>query len=55
MLTHRDQDRMANIFKCISFNEDFRTSIKISLKFIPKGPIVNNVGIGLGYGMVQNR
>ena len=30
-----------NIFKCIFFNENVRISIKISLKFVPKGPINN--------------
>ena len=30
-----------NIFKCIFLNENVRISIKISLKFVPKGPINN--------------
>ena len=30
-----------NIFKCIFLNENVRTSIQISLKFVPKGPIDN--------------
>ena len=30
-----------NIFKCIFFNENIWTLIKISLKFVPKGPINN--------------
>ena len=29
----------ADIFKCISWNENVWISIKISLKFVPKGPI----------------
>ena len=29
-------------FKCIYVNENVRISIKISLKFVPKGPINNN-------------
>ena len=29
-------------FKCIFLNENIRISIKISLKFLPKGPINNN-------------
>ena len=29
-------------FKCIFWNENVRVSIKISLKFVPKGPINNN-------------
>ena len=32
---------MAAIFKCIFFNENVYISIKISLKFVPKGPINN--------------
>ena len=31
-----------NIFKCISLNEKFYILIKISLKFVPKGPIDYN-------------
>ena len=30
-----------DIFKCISLNENFWIPIKISLKFVPKGPINN--------------
>ena len=30
-----------NIFKCVCFNEDFWLSIKVSLRFVPKGPIDN--------------
>ena len=30
-----------NIFKCIFINEKFCISIRISLKFVPKGPIDN--------------
>ena len=30
-----------SIFKCIFFNENFWIPIKISLKFVPKGPINN--------------
>ena len=32
---------LADIFKCIFLNENVLISIKISLKFIPKGPINN--------------
>ena len=32
---------MDAIFKCIFLNEDVWISIKISLKFVPKGPINN--------------
>ena len=31
-----------NIFRCIFMNEKFEILIKISLKFVPKGPIGNN-------------
>ena len=34
-----------NIFKCIFLNENVRISIEISLKFVPKGPINNIVGL----------
>ena len=30
-----------DIFKCIILNENVRISIKISFKFVPKGPIDN--------------
>ena len=32
---------MADIFKCIFLNENVQILIKISLKFVPKGPINN--------------
>ena len=32
---------MTAIFKCIFLNENVRSSIKISHKFVPKGPIDN--------------
>ena len=31
-----------DIFKCVFFNENGRISLRISLKFVPKGPINNN-------------
>ena len=34
-----------DIFKCIFMNENILISIKISLKFIPKGPIDNNTAL----------
>ena len=45
-LTHLPLDKMAailadGILKCIFFNENFRILIKISLKFVPKGPMDN--------------
>ena len=47
MLTHLPLDKMAailadDIFKCIFVNEKYHILIKISLKFVPKGPIENN-------------
>ena len=46
-LTHLPLDKMAailadDIFKCIFVNENFSILIKISLQFVPKGPINNN-------------
>ena len=45
-LTHLPLDKMAanltdDIFKCIFINEKFCISIRISLKFVPSGPIDN--------------
>ena len=47
-LTHWGQDKWMpfgnfadDIFKCIFFNENVWIPIKISLKFVPKGPINN--------------
>ena len=34
-----------NIFRCIFVNEKFCIFIKISLKFVPKGPIDNNLAL----------
>ena len=45
LLTHWDWDKMATFsqttFKRIFSNENVRVSIKISLKFVPQGPINN--------------
>ena len=45
-LTHWGRDKNGrhftyDIFKCIFLNENVRISIKISLKFVPNGPINN--------------
>ena len=45
-IQHTEADKMAtisqnHIFKCIFLNENVRISIKMSLKFVPKGPIDN--------------
>ena len=47
-LTHLPLDKMASIlanmfFKCISFNENDRIPIKISLKFVSRRPIDNKL------------
>ena len=34
-----------DIFMCIFLNEKFCISIKISLKFVPKGPVDNNAAL----------
>ena len=44
-----------DIFKCIFVNEQFCVLIKISLKFVPKGPIDNNTARGLENGLAPNR
>ena len=44
-----------NIFKCIFVNEKFCIPIQISLKFVPKDPIDNNLGTGLDNGLAPNR
>ena len=40
-----------DIFKCIFVNEKFRTLIKISLRFVPRGPI----DVGLDNDLAPNR
>ena len=40
-LTHWGRDKLADIFTRIFFNENVWISIKILLKFVPKGPINN--------------
>ena len=47
LLTHWGRDKMAatladDIFKCIFLDENIWISIRISLKFVPKGPIDKN-------------
>ena len=44
-----------DIFNCILLNENVWILVKISLKFVPKGPIDNNPGIGLDNGLAPNR
>ena len=51
-LTHLPLDKIAailadNIFKCIFLNDKFCILIKISLKFVPRGPIYNNPALVL--------
>ena len=38
-LTGLPRDKMAAIFRCIFVNEKFCILIKISLQFVPRGPI----------------
>ena len=40
-LTHWGREKMAATFQRIFFNENVWVSIKISLKFVPEGPINN--------------
>ena len=44
-----------DIFKCIFFNENVWISIKISLKFVAKGPINNIPPLGSDNGLVPFR
>ena len=41
LITHWGPDKMDAIFKWIFLNEDVWLSLKVSLKFVPKGPINN--------------
>ena len=45
---------MANIFKCIFFNENAWISIKISMQFVLKCP-VNTTSVGSDNGLVLTR
>ena len=56
-LTQFPLDKMAAdyIFRCIFMNEKFCILIKISLKFVPKGPIDINPGFGLDDGLAPHR
>ena len=44
-LPHWGRGKMDAIFKHIFFNENVRISIQISLKFVPDGPINNNLAL----------
>ena len=44
-----------NIFKCIVLNENVWIVIKISLKFVPKGPNNNIPAFSLDNGLVPSR
>ena len=44
-----------DIFKCIFLNENFLIAIKISLKFVPKGPINNIPTIGSDNGFSRRQ
>ena len=50
ILIHLSLDKMAanladDIFKCASVNEKFYILIEICFKFVPKGPIDNNLAL----------
>ena len=40
-LTQKGRHSADDIFKCIFLNENVWISIKVSLRFLPKGPILN--------------
>ena len=44
-----------NIFRCIFVNEKIYILTKISLKFVPKGPLDNKPSIGLDNGLAPNK
>ena len=44
-----------DICRCIFVNEKFCILIKILLKFVPKGPIDNNLAFGLDNGLAPIR
>ena len=44
-----------DIFKCIFLNENIWISIRISVKFVPKGPINNISIIGSDNGLAPTR
>ena len=60
-LTHLPLDKMAALladdnFKCIFLNENDRTPIRISLKFVPRSPIDNEPAlVQVMAGLVPNR
>ena len=56
LLGHDGRHFADNIFRCIFVNEKLRIVIKISLKFVPNGPIdnINPALIGLDNGLAPN-
>ena len=44
-----------DIFKCILLNSNVIILIEISQKFVPQGPIINIIIIGLDNGLAPNR
>ena len=48
------RDFANEIFKCIFLDENIWISIKIPLKFVPKGPIDKKVSFGSGDGLVPS-
>ena len=43
------------LFKCIFLNENAWISIKILLKFVPRGPLLQYCSTGLDNGLVPSR
>ena len=44
-----------DVFKYIFMNEKFSILLRISLKFVPNGPIDNNPAFGFDNGLAPNR
>ena len=55
MLRQNGRHFADDIFRCIFMNEKICILIKISLKFVPKGPINNNPAWCLDNGLVPNK
>ena len=54
VLTHLGPDKMATIFQTTFSNENIWISIKVSLKFVPKGPNNNIPALVLGASQVTS-
>ena len=49
-----DRHLANDLFRCIFVNETFCVLIKISVKFVPKGPIDNKAAFGGGWVNIRN-